>query len=158
MINVVPDGRAVLVPDPLLSIQEQSTAISLPPATLPCLFTHQPPVESVRVYVYHNYCALQPSFWCPCCPAPPFHSMFPILARHDLSSPGSEKDRFAVCAPPSSLHACIPSVLRCPCCYHVPMCLLLTLFGRTYFITSLGLGVIISHSWLNDLTLPFCGS
>lgn len=62
MINVVPDSRAVPVPDPLLSIPEQSPAISLPPATLPCLFTHQPPVESVRVYVYRNYCALQPSF------------------------------------------------------------------------------------------------
>lgn len=55
-----------------------------------------------------------------------------------------------------SLQPCIPSVLRCPLCYQVQMCLLLTLFGRAYLITSLGLGVIISHSWINNLTSPFC--
>lgn len=58
----------------------------------------------------------------------------------------------------SSLQPCIPSVLRCPRCYHMQMCLLLTLFGRAYFITFMGLGVIISHSWLSDLTSPFCWS
>lgn len=55
-----------------------------------------------------------------------------------------------------SLQPCVSSVLRCPHCYHVQMCLLLTLFGRAYFITSLGLGMFISHSWLNDLASPFC--
>lgn len=55
-----------------------------------------------------------------------------------------------------SLQPCIPSVLRCPRSYHVQMCLLLTLLGRAYFITSLGLAVIISHSRLNDLTSLFC--
>ena len=77
-----------VVPDPLLSIQEQSPAALLPPTTLSCLFTHQPPVVSVRVYVYHNYRALQPPPWRPCSPAsPPLPSMLSILTWHDFLSP-----------------------------------------------------------------------
>ena len=77
-----------VVPDPLLSIQEQSPAALLPPTTLFCLFTHQPPVVSVRVYVYHNYRALQPP---PCplpSPAPPPPPPLPsILPSHAFFFP-----------------------------------------------------------------------
>lgn len=84
-----PDRLAAFVPDPLLSIQEQSPDAFLPPTTLPCLFTHQPPVVSVRVYVYHNYRALQPPPWRLCSPAPLLPSMLPILTWHDFLSPPS---------------------------------------------------------------------
>lgn len=102
-----------VVPDPLLSIQEQSPAVLLPPTTLSCLFTHQPPVVSVRVYVYHNYRALQPPPRRPCSPAPPpLPSMLSILTWHDFLSPpfllpGSERDRITHSAPPSPLSSTV---------------------------------------------------
>lgn len=72
---------------------------SLPPATVFCLFTHQPPIVSVRVYVYHNYCALQPPIWLPCSPSPPLPSMLPNLTWHELRFLFAITCRFACCWP-----------------------------------------------------------
>lgn len=104
--------------DPLFSIQEQSPAALLPPTTLPCLFTHQPPGVSVRVYVYHNYRALQP----PLVRVPLLatnitaqHVPNPDMARFLISPflpPVPERDTITASAPPSFLSSTIAPLIQ----------------------------------------------
>lgn len=77
-----------VVPDPLFSIQEQSPATLLPPTTLRCLFTHQPPVVSVRVCVCISQLSRPPtptSTSLFSCPPTAQHAPNPDMARFLIS-------------------------------------------------------------------------
>lgn len=94
------------ISDPLVSIQEQSLATILPPTILPCLFTRQPPVVSVRV------CVCISQLWYPpnptptslFCPPTAQHAPNPDMARFlifPFFPPGSERNSITNTAPPS---------------------------------------------------------
>lgn len=160
-----------VIPDPLLSIQEQSPAALLPPTTLSCLFTHQPPVVSVRVYVYHNYRALQPPPRRPCSPAPPrcpacsqsWHgtiSYLPPSCLLGLRGTGS----LTPLLPLPSLQPSLPLLshelslwsLHC----HLPPCSFACCWPHHVrsILPLLSLCVIISHGRPDCLTSHFCWS